>query len=77
MRRHPWVTAGGAALPPAQSLPDADDPVNEFTFNEAANLATIRERISSPRGAHRFLHLWNEPCYKREMAFLHARGHKP
>jgi hypothetical protein len=34
-------------MPPPRMLPDADDPANEFTFNENPNLATVNERTGS------------------------------
>jgi hypothetical protein len=53
VRRHPWVTAGGQLLPAPRQLPDAEDPANEFTFNEGSNLATVNERFGSGSGALR------------------------
>ncbi len=53
VRQHPWVTAGGRLPPAPRQLPDADDPANEFTFNEGSNLATVNERFGSGSGALR------------------------
>ena len=53
VRQHPWVTAGGRLLPAPRQLPDADDPANDFTFNEGSNLATVNERFGSGSGAPR------------------------